>query len=558
MKLFFKILLGLIVIVGVAAALNWGNIQRLLRVKAMFDEDKIVHSFSHMTENLFSDPLPRSGTEHIWPMALAPLPYTFTDRGTEKFTDTMLAELDTTAFIVVKDGSIVFEEYYKGTNADDLRISWSMSKSFVSALTGLALANGDIDSLDDQVTKYVPELKGSAYDGATLRNVMNMASGIEFDEDYLDPKSDINKMGTTLGLGGSLDKFAIKQKNIARPAGEAWQYCSIDTHVIAMVLRAATGKSLQEYFVENLWSKIGASADAAYSTDGHGNAFALGGLNMRTRDYALFGELFRNGGKRSLENGASVQIIPADWVQTSTAPSAPPAAADGNYDTSGTAPLGYGYQWWVPPNSDGEYFAVGVYGQYIYVNPKAGIVIAKNAAHREFMDVDETGESYMAKNLTFFREVAMHYSDWEFAEKTTQVPPASDKPRLVLTAATSGGCARGSGGCYQTEIFEDGSFYNYVMTRNGPARESRGQIDEKLVAAWVNVAEGMDFEAFKKTLAPGKCAGCYDGIDYYFMVLPETKNVDLISTEVSFHGGGDFFSHSSILLNEVYGNLPAE
>jgi len=404
-----KILLGLLLAIIIVLALKWSTIQRLIRVKSMFDEDKIVYSFSNMSENLFSDPLPRSGTEHIWPMALAPLPHTFADRGTEKSVAAMLEELDTTALVVVKDGAIVFEEYYKDTKPDDLRISWSMSKSFVSALTGLALANGDIESLDDPVTKYVPELKGSAYDGVSLRNVMNMASGIEFDEDYLDPKSDINKMGTVLAVGGSLDKFTAKQKNIARPAGEAWQYCSIDTHVIAMVLRAATGQSLQDYFVENLWSKIGASADAAYSTDSKGNAFALGGLNMRTRDYALFGELFRNGGKRG-----DVQIIPADWVRISTTHSAPPTAEGSAVPTESNAEFGYGYQWWIPPNSDGEFYAVGVYGQYIYVNPKAGIVIAKNAAHREFMGTDEKGESYMAQNITLFRGIAAHYSDWEY------------------------------------------------------------------------------------------------------------------------------------------------
>ena len=403
-----KLVILVLLIIGVVIALNYKNIQRLMRVKSMFDEDKIVHSFSNMSENLFSAKLARSGTEHIWPVALAPLPITYMDRDKEKSTAAMLEELDVTALVVVKDGAIVFEDYYKGTKPNDLRISWSMSKSFVSALTGLALANGDIESLDDPVTKYAPSLKGSAYDGVSLRNVMNMASGIKFNEDYLDPKSDINKMGTVLGLGGSLDKFTAKQKNIARPAGENWQYCSIDTHVISMVLRAATGQSLQDYFVENLWSKIGASADAAYSTDSKGNAFALGGLNVRTRDYALFGELFRNGGKRG-----DVQIIPEDWVKISTTHSAPPAADGGHNETEDGASFGYGYQWWIPPNADGEYYAVGVYGQYIYVNPKAGIVIAKNAAHREFMSADEKGEGYMAQNITLMRSIAAHYSDWE-------------------------------------------------------------------------------------------------------------------------------------------------
>ncbi len=406
-----KIALAIITVLVIILIFNMGNIQRLIRVKSLFDADKIVQNFSHMDGLLYADPLPKSGPAHEWPIALSPLPETYLDRGEEKNTKAMLEELSTTALVVVKDGAIVFEDYYQGTGKDDLRISWSMSKSFVSALTGLALSRGDIESLDDQVTKYVPSLKGSAYDGATLRNVLHMASGIDFNEDYLDPKSDINKMGTVLAVGGSLDKFAAKQKKTIRKPGEAWQYCSIDTHVIAMVLRAATGETLQDYFVENLWSKIGAGADATYSTDSKGNAFALGGLNMRTRDYALFGELFRNGGKR-IEDGHSTQIIPADWVQASTTPSAPPMAYNHNQTADGS-PFGYGYQWWIPPNADGEFYAVGVYGQYIYVNPKAGIVIAKNAAHREFMETDATGEGYMAHNITLFRAIAEHYSDWQ-------------------------------------------------------------------------------------------------------------------------------------------------
>ncbi len=416
MKLLSKIFAWFLLLILVVVAFNWANIQRLVRVKSMFDADRIVYNFSHMDGVLFSDPLPKNGPVHEWPIALSPLPETYLDRGREKNTKVMLEELSTTALVVIKDGAIVFEEYYKGTHKDDLRISWSMSKSFVSALTGLALENGDIESIDDPVTKYVPSLKGSAYEGVSLRNVMNMASGIDFDEDYLDPKSDINKMGTILALGGSLDKFTAKQKKTARPAGRAWQYCSIDTHVISMVLRAASGKTLQDYLVENLWSKIGAGADATYSTDGKGNAFALGGLNVRTRDYALFGELFRNDGVRIMPNGDRVQIIPVDWVHKSTVNSAPPMVDNHNTTEDGSE-NGYGYQWWIPPNADGEYYAVGVYGQYIYVNPKANIVIAKNAAHREFMETDETGEGYMAQNITLFRAIAEHYSDWQFGAK---------------------------------------------------------------------------------------------------------------------------------------------
>ena len=404
-------LAGIVLVGVVLIGLNFSNIQRLLRVNSLFDADKIVHNFSNMKDILAADELPISGTVHDWSVSLTPLNETYSDRGQEKSVSAMLEELQTTAIVVVKDGVIVHEAYFKGTGADDLRISWSMSKSFVSALTGLALANGDIESLDDPVTKYVPGLKNSAYDGVPLRHVMNMASGVTFDENYLDKNSDINKMGRALAVGGSLDDFAASIKGINRPSGTAWQYVSIDTHVISMVLRSATGETLQDYFVKNLWSKMGAGADAYYSTDLQGNAFALGGLNMRTRDYALFGELFRNQGRRG-----NVQIIPEDWVAISTTNTAPLAAEGEGVPTQDGTPFGYGYQWWTPPHADGEYFAVGVYGQYIYVNPKAGITIAQNAAHREFMSDDGHGESYMAQNITLMRAIAEHYSDWEMPE----------------------------------------------------------------------------------------------------------------------------------------------
>lgn len=393
-------ILGAIILLGaVWLVLNWKNFNRLMKVNTLFAENKIVYNFSHMDELLFSVPLPISGEPHVWPVDLKPLPETFDYRGETLNIEDVLLDTQTTAMVVVKDGVIIYEEYFKGTGADDLRISWSMSKSFVSALVGVALQEGAIKSIDDQVTDYVPSLMGSAYEGATLRNVLHMASGVAFNEDYLDFFSDIKKMGRTLALGGSLDDIAGKLKVRDRAPGEQWQYVSIDTHVVAMVVRSATGKTFQDYFIEKLWSKMGAGADAVYSTDGYGNAFALGGLNMRTRDYALFGELLRNGGARD-----GVEIIPADWVRESTANTAPMQGAD--------TTLGYGYQWWLPEQADGEFIAGGIYGQGIYINPKAGIVIAKNAAHREFEDVDKVVRGHKDRNFEMYRAIAAHFSDW--------------------------------------------------------------------------------------------------------------------------------------------------
>ncbi len=400
MKIFVYGLIGLLILALLFTAIKWKDLSRLLKVNSLFEEDKIVHNFSNMRDLLLADKLPVSGTKHIWPVNLTPLPLSFDYAGQTLNIEDILKETKTTALIVVKDGTILFEDYYLGTDVDDKRISWSISKSFISSLVGIAVQDGDIKNLDDQVTDYVPALKGSVYEGASLRNVLHMASGAKFNEDYLDKNSDINKMGRALAMGKSLDDFAANVKTRARNPGAARQYCSIDTHVISMVLRAATGQTVQDYFTQNLWAKIGAGADAWYTTDGDGNAFALGGLNMRTRDYALFGELMRNNGFRG-----NVEIIPATWVAESTANSAP-IDAEGN-------PLGYGYQWWTPERTDGEFFAIGIYGQYIYVNPKAGIVIVKNSAHRAFMDVDKVAEGHIARNIEMFRGIAEHYSDWQ-------------------------------------------------------------------------------------------------------------------------------------------------
>ena len=199
----FLIFLGVIVLaLAIFAGLNWSNIQRLQKVNSLFDADKIVHNFSNMDEALFAHPLAVTGEAHIWPESTQPLPDTVSIFDQERHLADMLVELDTTALVVISDGQLVFEDYYLGTDKDDLRISWSVAKSYLSALVGILLDEGAIDSIDAPVTQYAPMLKGTAYDGATLRNVLQMSSGVVFDEDYLDYDSDINRMGRVLAERG--------------------------------------------------------------------------------------------------------------------------------------------------------------------------------------------------------------------------------------------------------------------------------------------------------------------------------------------------------------------
>jgi len=400
MRKAIKIMGAIVLIAALIIGLNWTKIKRLQTVNTLFDADKIVYNFSNMKEAFLFHQLDGSDTVFEFGSTPKPLPETVTIAGNERNLSTLLNELDTTAFIVIKDGNILSESYFKDTQQDDLRISWSVAKSFMSGLYGQAVENGQIKSLDDTVETYAPSLKGSAYEGATIRNVLNMASGISFDEDYMNPKSDINDMGRVLGLGGSMDGYAAKLTKRDVEPGTRWKYVSIDTHVAAMVLRAATGKSLHQHFNETYSANLGFQEAPYYLTDGKDVAFALGGLNLTTRDYAKFGQLFLQKGQF---NGK--QVVPAAWVAESTKHSAPGFSDRG---------AGYGYQWWVPMpqegSNKGDFFAVGVYGQYIYINPAKNIVIAKNAADREFAyEMEGYGHS-MNVNVDMFRSLANFYA----------------------------------------------------------------------------------------------------------------------------------------------------
>lgn len=364
---------GLIAVAAVAAFIYREPLERLYRVNTLFDADRIVNNFSNMRTMFLAADIPRGGDVFEFGAAPAPLPAEFTLDGATYNTADFLERTKTTSLIVIRDDKIEFEDYFLGTGPEDRRISWSIAKSFLSALVGIAIDEGAIASMDDPVEKYAPLLKGSAYEGVTLRQVAMMSSGVAFNEDYLDYDSDINKMGRELALGGSLDEFSARITATAGAPGENWRYVSIDTHVLGMALRGATGQPVADYMAEKLWSKIGVEADAYYSTDGEGAAFVLGGLNMRTRDYARFGRLFLKDGMWEGE-----QVISRDWVRESTSDLAPPPAP--TYERGEH----YGYQWWLPPEHDDEFYGIGVYGQYLWIDRKTGVVIVKTSADKNF------------------------------------------------------------------------------------------------------------------------------------------------------------------------------
>ncbi|MFT4619026.1 MAG: CubicO group peptidase (beta-lactamase class C family) [Polaromonas sp.] len=210
------------------------EITRLMAVNSLFAEDKIVDNFSHMNAAFLTREVPRGdGPVSALPKGTdTPLPHD---------AQTWIKDRAVTSLLVLKDGQITHESYHLGTGPDDLRISWSVAKSYLSLLFGILNDDGTIPDLDAQVVSFVPALADTAYAGATIRDVLQMESGVLFDEDYLDFNSDINRMGRVLALGGAMDDFAASISERFAEPGSQMQYTSIDTHVLGMVIRAASG-----------------------------------------------------------------------------------------------------------------------------------------------------------------------------------------------------------------------------------------------------------------------------------------------------------------------------
>lgn len=379
--------LGLVLAVLFIGLWKHEEISRLLAVNSLFEEDRIVHNFNNMDAAFLTAPVPRSD-----------IPVSVLPRGTAvelpSATDTWITSRQVTSLLVLKGGKVVHESYHLGTRPDDRRVLWSISKSYLSALLGVLLDEGAITSIDDPVIKYAPSLKGSAYERASIRNVLNMASGVVFNEDYFDPNSDVNRMGRVVALGGTLDEFAGSfTKTFAEP-GSVWQYVSIDTHVIGMVIRGATGRRIPDLLAEKIIAPLGLERNGYYLTDGAGTAFVLGGLNFTTRDIGRFGLMIVNDG---MYQGR--QVVPAEWIAAAIRPSAPtPPGADG-----------YGYQFWIPVGAaPGEFVARGAYGQYLYFDKSRQVVIVVTAADRRFRD-DGVREGC----VEMFRAIAKHLSDEE-------------------------------------------------------------------------------------------------------------------------------------------------
>lgn len=325
-----------------------------------------------------------------------PASFNFNDAviGTENF----LKRTDTSALLILQNGRIQFEKYWLTGGENVQWMSMSVAKSFISALVGIAIRDGHINNIEEAISDYVPELKNSPYNNVRIKDVLQMSSGASWNEDYSDPESDINRWAKIFALGGSFDEFIQTLSYDFKP-GTRNHYNSMDTQALGMLVDRATGKTITNYMTEMLWHPMGASNEGYWLLDSEGMEMAFAGLNITARDYAKFGELYRLDGKL---NGQ--QIVPKSWVKDSITPDGP-HLTPGNNPLS-DYPLGYGYQWWVPGGDKGEFMAIGVYNQMIYVAPESNMVIVKLSANSSYGTDEDTDMASELETIEFFRAIA--------------------------------------------------------------------------------------------------------------------------------------------------------
>ncbi len=269
----------------------------------------------------------------------------------------------TAALVVVHDGKIRLENYGLGFDGNGRWTSFSVAKSLTSTLVGAAIRDGHIKSIDDKVTDYIPELKGSAYDNVSISQLLTMTSGVKWNEDYEDPNSDVARFNEHKAEPG-VDVTVSYMRTLPReaPAGTKWVYKTGETNLIGVLVSKATGKKLSDYLSEKIWAPFGMEQDASWLLGATGHEISGCCIQAATRDMARVGQFMLGGG---IAGGKPV--LPDGWIAAGTVKNA----------DIGVAGRGYGYQWWT--YDDGTYAAQGIFGQGIFIDPKRKLVIASNS-----------------------------------------------------------------------------------------------------------------------------------------------------------------------------------
>jgi len=303
--------------------------------------------------------------------------------------DAYMKDQRAAALVIVHDGKVRLEKYALDFGPGKCWTSFSVAKSFTSTLVGAAIKDGYIKSLDDKVSDYIPDLRGSVYDDVTIAQLLTMTSGVKWNEDYGDPKSDValfNAHKAEPGVDVTVS-YMRKLKREASP-GTKWVYKTGETNLIGVLISSASGKTLSDYLSQKIWGPFGMEQDATWLLGSTGHEISGCCIQASTRDYARFGLFMLGGG---IANGKPV--LPNGWIAEATRKQVDTKRPD----------YGYGYQWWIW--DDGTYMARGIFGQGIFIDPKRKLVIASNSNWPQASD--RLGGDQDKKRSAFYKQVQL-------------------------------------------------------------------------------------------------------------------------------------------------------
>jgi len=312
----------------------------------------------------------------VSPRDLGGVRYTY--QGATRSLNDFVGRAQVKSLLVLHNGQIVHEHHRAPFGPESLHQSWSVMKQMLSALIGRAVASGAIRSIDDPMDRYAPALKANGFAGVTFRQALTMSSGVRYDEevDRVQLFKTVIAQRYTFGVSGAtLDAETLKPElDRAYPPGSKYEYASINSQALAMALEGATGRQLRELLRQEIWEPLGMPDDARLLTDGEGSEFGLCCLYATARSYAVFGQWFAQGGQW---NGRA--LLPADWVRRATSFDDPASWHSVHVPrTAKTQELfGFGYHWWPLEGPRGDFTALGIHGQLVYVSPRQNIVVVR-------------------------------------------------------------------------------------------------------------------------------------------------------------------------------------
>lgn len=365
---FKKIALGTLLVLAVAATAGWLGLDketRALLKTAPTNRDLLFWSVPQRDAAFRAlDRISLMAKWHVVPASSAPKPLPAgAPLALPIDLDAYMQSQRSAAIVILQDGKLRLERYGLGFDKEGRWTSFSVAKSFTSTLVGAALRDGFIKSMDDKVSTYIPQMKGSAYDDVSVRQLLTMTSGVRWNEDYGDPQSDVARFNNHQPEDG-VDALVSYMRKLPRevPAGERWHYSTGETNLVGILVSQASGKPLADYLYEKIWNPVGMEQQATWLLSKTGQEISGCCIQAATRDFARFGQFILDGAQ---VEGHSV--VPDGWLGEATSRRAP----------IGQSGRGYGYQWWT--YDSGAFAARGIFGQGIFIDPKRRLVIASNA-----------------------------------------------------------------------------------------------------------------------------------------------------------------------------------